>query len=220
MLVASWVYIMKKKLCHLFILFGLFSLNSCALFNLVTGRVSAFIDCEDKRLYVVPLKMETDNNNLRFYDSLMGTKISAQMSWLINRNASDAKIAIANDELKSEIRNRFKNPDWVKICEKYKLDFIVFGSIVDYREVNRQDRALLQGKITVKLTVISKDGELLLPEEKFSVVFPREKSQDRLFQIGGSSALQMTREEIKQQLLAHMSKKLAEIFYDHKPEEH
>ena len=57
----------------------------------------------------------------------------------------------------------------------------MFGTIVDFRTSNPNDRALLQGTLSVKLTVISKEGDLLLPEEKFSVSFPDEKSKRHVF---------------------------------------
>jgi hypothetical protein len=205
---------MKKNLTHLVVLIGISTLSSCALWHHIMGVVPAEIECEDKRLFVVPFAEETRQQSYRYTESIMGNTIAKRMTSHIVHSAR-VRMAKANPEIFSSVKDAFAEPKWGQICKDNKLDMIVYGTITYLQTKNRRDVGMLQGKISVKMTVVDKDDNIVFPEEEFTVIFPEGRSKDKAFQLGGVSNTQITEKEVRTQLGYRISQKLAQLFYDH-----
>jgi len=212
------VNIMKKKLPHLLILFGILSLNSCVLYDFITGTEPAQIECDDKRLFVVPFNVNTEHENFRYFDSKMGRSISDGISRAIIKNERSAKVAIANDEIKTAANNPFDTPKWAEICTKHNLDFIVFGTITQFQTKDPRDVAVSNGKMSAKMSVIDKDNNVIMQEEEFSVIYPEGRGKDPKYHIGAVD-IELSNEQITTRLINKLAIKLSRIFYSYKIEE-
>lgn len=176
--------------------------------------VDALIDIDEKRVLIVPLAVETDQQRMRWFESQTGLRIANGMSDLIRQNADCVLLDPA--PLKAALRrSRLSDPNWKELQRAEKADILVACRIIKYSLQDPRNRGFLQGRAVIEIKVLGEDGVLLMNQTLPPIIYPKPNSVDPDFNIPGGTTLRLTPEGVRAGLEARVTEKLAQIFYDH-----
>jgi len=175
------------------------------------SAVPARVSLEGKRILVIPF----GEGDRRPFSSDLGRQLALGVSAVI---ASDPpKKCILLDFRDAERLAKDPEVDWRALGAAAKADYLVLGSVREYRLREPKDLTTRRGTLVVEyrvLDVATGGNALLVPQRTFH--FPPDHSQhEQSFNFGGDVFTQP--EEIANGLLKEASIGIAEDFLEHEP---
>lgn len=189
-----------------------FILSACSI--LPHHEVPAAVDCEDKRIAIIPFAVATPKDRLNHYSSETGNRYARTVNQIV-RARSGAKVVDA-ESLKREITGfNVGRPDWSKICRNHKLDLIVVPTIRRFEMSDPRNHGFIRGIADIHVLVVNGDNEILLDNTLRNIVYPKPISPDPEFDVPGGHALRTSPAEVRAGLDKEIIQQVAWLFYDH-----